>query len=68
MLKTQYIHGNKYSLQLNIYRYILMNYYDINISKMIIVLFHPDINEYFMVEVPLLEKETKDILIDFKTK
>ena len=35
---------------------------------MIIVLFHPDINEYFMVEVPLLEKETKDILIDFKTK
>jgi len=53
--------GYKYGLQLNIYRYILRKYYDINIKQMLLVSFHPDLKHYFLAEIPVMEREVEDI-------
>eukprot|EP01041_Mallomonas_annulata_P002138 gene2138-4169_t len=49
----------KYYLQLNIYRYILQKYYDLTISKMILTSFHKTFDNYFMIEVPVMEREVE---------
>lgn len=42
---------------------MLKNYYDIDVSRMVVVSFHPDLNEkYFLAEVPILEKEIEAII------
>jgi hypothetical protein len=45
--------GSKYFLQLNVYRYILRKYYNVHVSKMILVSMHPNLENYYMVEVPV---------------
>ena len=59
--------GSKYYLQLNLYRYILHNYYGLSVNRMVVVSFHPDLNgKYFMVEAPLLTEETRAILSQYR--
>ena len=53
---------SKYSLQLNVYRYILQKHYGITVSSMILGVFHPTFTEYSSIEVPVLEKETLNLL------
>lgn len=48
----------KYFLQLNMYRHILMEYYDIRVSDMLLVSLHPTLPSYVMKKVPVMEKET----------
>jgi hypothetical protein len=43
--------GIKYSLQLNIYKYILETFYDIRVSKMFVVSFHPSMSSYCEFEI-----------------
>ena len=58
--------GSKYFLQLNLYKFMLRNYYGLNVSKMVIVSFHPDLKgKYFMVEAPNMEKEIDAIINQF---
>ena len=53
---------NRYTLQLNIYRYIIEKNYDIEISEMRIVNFHPDQRGYEEVIVRDLGKEVSELL------
>lgn len=59
--------ANQYSLQLNIYKYLLENYYGLKISIMKIVSCHPDLDEYNCLPVQNMEKEVNDIIRDYKT-
>ena len=54
--------GSKYFLQLNIYRYIIETYYDMKISYMGVVSFHPNVETYFLADAPNMEKEVEDVL------
>ncbi len=56
-----------YSIQLNMYKYILEKYYDIKVSKMIIVILHPNNSDYKMIEIQNMSKEIQD-MIDDRTK
>lgn len=60
--------GSLYILQLNMYRYILRKYYDVDVSRMILASFHPDLEDYFMVEVPVLDSEIGAIVADISNK
>lgn len=53
---------SKYSVQLNIYKYILEKYYDIKIKELYLVQFHPNIENYNKIRVQDMNKETKRIL------
>lgn len=53
-----------YSLQLNLYRRILMTEYGINVSRMILVQLHPDRRDYVIHECPIMDKEIDMILIN----
>lgn len=55
---TTYIH---YCLQQNLYRYILEKNYGIRISKMNLVVLHPDLNSYKIVPIPRMDKEIQII-------
>lgn len=58
--------ATKYSLQLNLYRYILEQYYGLPIAKCILGSFHPELqSRYFYYEVPCLQKEIK-LIIDYR--
>jgi ATP-dependent exoDNAse (exonuclease V) beta subunit len=52
-----------YSLQLNVYRKILQDKYDMKIARMALVVLHPDNQNktYEVVEVPVLDKEMEDL-------
>jgi hypothetical protein len=52
-----------YSLQLNVYRKILQDKYDMKIARMALVVLHPDNHNktYEVVEVPVLDKEMEDL-------
>ena len=43
--------GVKYSLQLNIYRYILQKHYGITVDNLIVASFHPNLETYFSFDV-----------------
>jgi len=61
----------KYSLQLNMYRYILESKYDQYVVKdMYLVCFHPNNknNDYLLYSVPKLDKEIEIIVNHFKKK
>ena len=50
-------------LQLNVYRYLLMKYYDFDVSAMYVVCTHPDNGETaFVDEVPVLEQEVNVLM------
>jgi ATP-dependent exoDNAse (exonuclease V) beta subunit len=51
-----------YSLQLNLYKYILENYYGKTVGNMYLVLFHPDNSGYIECKVGDLQKEVSAIL------
>ena len=48
---------NMYSLQLNMYAYILESEYGFEVSRMILGVFHPLIDEARCIEVPRLTEE-----------
>ena len=50
-----------YRLQLNVYRWILEQYYDAQVSAMYVVSFHPD-NAVFTDKVPDMQKEANAIM------
>ena len=51
-----------YSLQLNLYKYILETYYDLMISEMYLIILHPNQENYEKISVPILQDEIKSIL------
>lgn len=51
---TSYVH---YCLQQNLYRYILQKNYGIKISRMNLVVLHPELPTYRVVPVPVMERE-----------
>jgi hypothetical protein len=53
---------NHYTLQLSIYRFLLEKNYQINLSKMFIVVLHPEYEKYYKVEVPYLKEKVEYIL------
>lgn len=52
---------NHYALQLNSYRYILETCYNMRISRMYLVVCHPDNDNYIIIDMPFLYKDTKTI-------
>ena len=61
---TSYYH---YCLQQNLYRYMLEKNYGIKISRMNLVVLHPDFTTYKVVPVPVMEREVK-VIVDYITK
>lgn len=51
-----------YSLQLNLYTYLLEQHYGLTISTMHLAVFHPDNTSYLEVEVPRLDHITRTIM------
>lgn len=60
---TSYIH---YCLQQNLYRYILQKNYGIEISRMNLVVLHPELPTYRVVPVPPMEREVALIIQKIK--
>ena len=48
---------NRYSLQLNFYRHILRLHYNLNVTEMLIVQFHPELPNYVITKCPVIDKE-----------
>ncbi|MDD2306063.1 MAG: hypothetical protein PHP53_15285 [Prolixibacteraceae bacterium] len=57
---------NRYCLQQSMYRYILERKYDLNISKMYLVVIYPEYETYHKVEVPYWKERVKYILNSLK--
>ena len=53
---------NRYCLQQSLYRFILDKNYGLKISKMFLVVFYPEYDQYYKVEAPYLKQETEYIL------
>ena len=53
---------NRYALQQNVYKFILENYYDKNISSMNLLVLHPDYKNYVHVKLPEMKKETEFLI------
>ena len=53
---------NHYCLQQNIYKIILEKFYDIEVSQMLLVQLHPNLEKYNVFEVKDMEKEALDLL------
>ena len=60
---TSYIH---YCLQQNLYRYMLEKNYGIKVSRMNLVVLHPELPTYKVVPVPPMERELNIILNKIK--
>lgn len=56
---------NRYCIQQNIYRLILKNKYDIELSKMHLVVLHPLYQNYVKIEVPIDETTAKCVLDNY---
>jgi len=59
MQDTNYWH---YSLQLNIYKYIIEKNYSLKVSNLILVFLHPDQLDYTLIKVPDLMNEVQNML------
>jgi ATP-dependent exoDNAse (exonuclease V) beta subunit len=59
-----------YSLQLNVYRRILQEKYDMKITKLALVVLHPDnpYENYEVIDVPMLDKEIEDLWVYRKSQ
>ena len=55
-----------YSLQLNVYKYILEVFYGITVHSMCLVILHPSQHTYQIEEVPMLQNEVKDMILEYK--
>jgi hypothetical protein len=53
---------NRYCLQQSLYKYILEKNYDLNVSKMFLVVLYPEYHTYYKVEVPYLKEKVEYIL------
>lgn len=53
---------NRYCLQQSLYRYILEKSYNLNISKMYLIILYPDYDKYYKVEVPYWKDRIEYIL------
>jgi hypothetical protein len=51
-----------YSLQLNVYKYILTTKYNLTVTDLYLVVFHPDEFTYKRIQVPNLSKEVDDMM------
>jgi ATP-dependent exoDNAse (exonuclease V) beta subunit len=51
-----------YSLQLNVYRWILQKHYGLNITELAILVFHPENKGYKRYKLPLLEEEVTSMI------
>lgn len=51
-----------YSLQLNLYKYILEKYYGLNVGEMYLIALHPTQENYLQFEVPVLQDEIEKLL------
>ncbi len=51
-----------YSLQLNLYRWILEHLYDMKIADMYLIICHPDNKNYIRMRLPRLDQEVEDML------
>ncbi len=56
---------NHYCLQQSLYKYILEKNYDLQVSKMYLVVIHPDYERYIKVEVPYLKNYVEYMLNTF---
>jgi hypothetical protein len=56
---TNYWH---YTLQLNIYKYFLENYYGLKITDLCLVILHPDNKNYKLIRLNILEDEVVEML------
>lgn len=56
---TSYVH---YCLQQNLYRYMLQQNYGIKVSRMNLVVLHPELPAYRVVPVPVMEREVEHIV------
>ena len=55
--------GIKYRLQLNVYRWILEEYYGMTISAMFVVCLHPDLRHYpFVDAVPDMQEDVRELM------
>ena len=55
--------GNHYSLQLNVYKYLLEKYYSVSVSRMLIVCAHPDSGlSPFAHEVRTMGEELQELM------
>jgi len=59
---------NIYSLQLNMYKYILETYYNKTVEEMKLVIIHPDNDEYYVKDVPVRTDEIRALLFHQKEK
>ena len=53
---------NNYCLQQSIYKFILEKNYGLQISKMFLVVIHPELDGYFKVEIPYLKNYVEYML------
>ena len=53
---------NRYSLQLNLYKYIIETNYGKKISSMNLLILHPHFHTYFYLKIPILENETRFLI------
>lgn len=56
---------NHYCLQQSLYKYILEKNYDLQVSKMYLIVIHPDYERYIKVEVPYLKNYVEYMLNTF---
>ena len=59
---------NRYSLQLNLYKYIIESNYGKKISSMNLLILHPHYHTFFHLQVPILENETKFLITAARNK
>ena len=62
---TKYWH---YALQLNIYKSILERKYDKTVTKLALVVLHPDGTNFEIINLPIMETEINDLFDMRKTK
>jgi len=53
---------NRYCLQQSLYKYILEKNYGLKVSKMYLIVLHPEYERYYKVEVPYLQDKVEYIL------
>jgi hypothetical protein len=56
---TNYWH---YTMQLNVYKWILENYYDVEVGDLYIVILHPDNPSYRRMRLNIMENEVEDMI------
>jgi hypothetical protein len=56
---TNYWH---YTMQLNVYKWILETYYDVDVGDLYIVILHPDNPSYRRMRLNIMENEVEDMI------